>query len=280
MGWLDGKVAIVTGASRMRGIGRAIALRLAEEGADVVVTGRERSQESFSEDERKAGWKGAESVTGEVANMGRRSLALGVDVTQKAQVGDMVRRTLDEFGQLDVMVNNAGMASVTGGTPLIELDDDLWYREIDVNLTGVYLCCKAGAKAMVEAGRGGRIINISSVAGKEPSPYFGAYCATKFGVIGFSQMLALELAQHGINVNVVCPGFTDTDMADGTLTRTAQRLGIPLEQYRKDFFKETIPLARPARPPEIANLVAYLASSQADYITGQAMNVDGGLVLH
>jgi len=264
----------------MRGIGRAIALRFAQEGADVVVTAIKRSPQEFPEPERQAGWKGLPSVAEEVATLGRRSLALDIDVTDKAQVEAMVGRTLEELGHIDILVNNAGMATVTGGKLLVELDDQVWYREIDVNLNGVYLCCKAVAKAMIKAGNGGKIINISSVAGKQAYPNYGAYCAAKAGVIAFSRMLALELAPHRINVNVVCPGNTDTDMADGTFRRDAERLGVPFEVLKRDFIQNVIPLARPARPAETAAMVAFLASSDADYITGQAINVDGGLVLH
>src|SRR3990172_3140498 len=180
MGCLDGKVAIVTGAGRMRGIGRAIALRLAQEGASVAVTA------------------------------GARAIALDVDVTDRDQVAAMVEATLKAFGRIDVLVNNAGLALVSGKKNLWEMDDDEWTREIDVNLNGVYHCCKAVARVLVEQGEGGRIVNLSSLAGRLAQPQYGGYTPAKFGGIGLKQMLALELAPHKVTVNSVCPGSTDT----------------------------------------------------------------------
>ncbi|HLB26188.1 MAG TPA: 3-oxoacyl-ACP reductase family protein [Dehalococcoidia bacterium] len=278
MPWLEGKVAIVTGAGRMRGIGRAIALRLAREGADAVVTAVRRPRETFPPDEREAGWLGVESVAAEIAGMGRRSLSMDVDVTDSAQVRSMVERTRAELGRIDVLVNNAGLALVSGKKSLWEMDDEEWYREIDVNLNGVYHCCKAVAAALVEQGEGGKIINISSLAGREAQPQYGGYTPAKFAVIGLTQMLAKELAPHGVNVNAVCPGSTDTDMMDGTFRRTGERMGVPFEMV-KEGVKRFIPLGRQADPSEIAAVVAYLASPLAGYITGQAVNVDGGLVM-
>ena len=278
MAGLEGKVAIVTGAGRMRGIGRAIALRLASEGADVVVTAVRRPPEAFPPREREAGWKGVESVAAEVEGLGRRALALDVDVTDPAQVGAIVERTRAELGRVDVLVNNAGLALVSGRKSLWEMDDEEWYLEIDVNLNGVYHCCKAVAAALVAQGEGGKIINISSLAGRQAQPQYGGYTPAKFAVIGLTQMLAKELAPHGVNVNAVWPGSTDTDMMDGTFRRTGERLGVPFEMV-KEGAKRFIPLRRQGDPSEIAAVVAYLASPLADYITGQAINVDGGLVM-
>jgi len=278
MGWLDGKVAIVTGAGRLRGIGRAIALRLAQEGADVAVTAVARPPESFPPHEQEAGWKGVASVAEEVEVIGRRALALDVDVTMSDQVRAMVERTCREFGRLDVLVNNAGLALVSGKKNLWEMDDQEWFREIDVNLHGVYHCCKAVAKVLVERGEGGKIVNISSLAGRVAQPQYGGYTPGKFGVIGLTQMLALELAPHKVNVNAVCPGSTDTDMMDGTFRRTGERMGVPFEMI-KEGVKRLVPLGRQAQPAEIAAVVAFLASPLADYITGQAINVDGGILM-
>jgi len=278
MGWLDGKVAIVTGAARRRGIGRAIALRLAAEGADVAVTAVRRAADSLPEHERQAGWTGVESVAEEIRALGRRALALDVDVTNAGQVRSMVQQTIAQLGRIDVLVNNAGLALVAGKKSLWEVDDDEWRREIDVNLNGVYHCCQAVAKVFVERGEGGKIVNISSLAGRVAQPQYGGYTPAKFGVIGLTQMLALELAPYRVNVNAVCPGSTDTDMMDGTFRRTGERMGIPFEMVKQGV-KGFIPLGRQGAPAEIAAVVAYLCSPVADYITGQAINVDGGILM-
>lgn len=275
---IQGKVAIVTGAGRMRGIGRAIALRLAGDGADVAVTAVARPPESFPEHERAAGWLGAESVAKEVRALGRRSLALDVDVTKPEQVQAMVQRTLDEFGRIDILINNAGLALVAGKKNLWEVDDNEWYREIDVNLNGTYLCCKHVAKVLVDQGEGGKIVNISSLAGRDGQPQYGGYTPSKFAVVGLTQALAKELALQKVNVNCIAPGSTDTDMMDGTFRRTGERMGIPFEAV-KGFVKSVIPLGRQGEPSEIAAVVAYLCSPASDYITGQTISVDGGLVM-
>jgi 3-oxoacyl-[acyl-carrier protein] reductase/meso-butanediol dehydrogenase/(S,S)-butanediol dehydrogenase/diacetyl reductase len=276
MSALDGKVAIVTGAGRMRGIGRAIALRLAEDGADVVATAVARDAGSLPAHERESGWQGVKSVTEEIRSIGRKALALDVDVTNPRQVLGMVEQTIRDLGRVDILVNNAGLALVAGKKNLWEMDDDEWRREIDVNLTGVFLCCKAVAKTLVEQGEGGRIVNISSLAGRVAQPQYGGYTPAKFGVIGLTQMLALELAPHGVTVNAVCPGSTDTDMMDGTFRRTGERMGIPFEMIKQGV-KSFIPLGRQAGVSEIAGVVAYLASPSAAYVTGQSISVDGGI---
>ena len=176
MAGLEGRVALVTGAARQRGIGRAIALRLAQEGADVVVSGAHRDPQDFPEAEKQSGWEGLASVAAEVEALGRRPLALEADVTRKADVQVLLERTMEAFGRIDILVNNAG-AAFCGERPLWEIDDEEWYRVIDVNLNGVYLCCKAVAPAMIEAGRGGGIIHISSSDGRGGGAIFRAHFA-------------------------------------------------------------------------------------------------------
>jgi NAD(P)-dependent dehydrogenase (short-subunit alcohol dehydrogenase family) len=273
---LAGKVAIVTGAGRMRGIGRAIALRLAQDGADVAVTAMPRTPETMPEHEREASWRGAESVAEEIGPTGRRALAVDVDVTEPDAVRGLVSQTIKELGRIDILVNNAGLAIVSGKKNLWEMEDEEWQREIDVNLNGVYHCCKAVAKVLVEQGEGGRIINVSSLAGRVAQPQYGGYTPAKFAVIGLTEMLALELAPYNVTVNAICPGSTDTDMMDGTFRRTGERMGVPFEMIKQGV-KRFIPLGRQADPSEIASVVAYLASPAAAYITGQAISVDGGI---
>jgi 3-oxoacyl-[acyl-carrier protein] reductase/meso-butanediol dehydrogenase/(S,S)-butanediol dehydrogenase/diacetyl reductase len=223
-----------------------------------------------------AGWRGVGSVADEIEALGRRALALDVDVTKASQVREMVDRTIGELGRIDVLVNNAGLALVSGKKNLWETEDREWLREIDVNLNGVYYCCKEASRLLVERGEGGRIINISSLAGRVAQPQYGGYTPAKFGVIGLTQMLALELAPHNVTVNTICPGSTDTDMMDGTFGRTGERMGIPFEMVKQGV-KRFIPLGRQAEAAEIASVVAYLASPAAAYITGQAISVDGGI---
>lgn len=273
---LDGKVALVTGAGRKRGIGRAIALRLAEEGCHVAVSGFPRDPSTFPAPEQAEGWRGAASVADEIAAAGRRSFALDADVTVPDQVQALVDGTVAALGGIDILVNNAALPSEAGANGILDLDDEVWFRTVDVNLNGLYLVTKAVGRVMRDAGRGGSIVNISSMAGRVGLPNYGAYCATKFGMIGLTQQLALELTPHRVRVNCVCPGSTDTDMMDGTFGRTAARFGIEPEQARKGTISR-IPWGRQGRPEEQAAAVAFLASDDAAYITGQTVNVDGGL---
>jgi 3-oxoacyl-[acyl-carrier protein] reductase/meso-butanediol dehydrogenase/(S,S)-butanediol dehydrogenase/diacetyl reductase len=274
MAGLEGKVAIVTGAARMRGIGRAIALGLAAEGADVVPIGSPRSPDSFPEHEKTASWRGVASVAGEIAAAGRGALGIDADLTRPADAQRIVDETMAQFGRIDILVNNAGLA-YCGEKNLWEIDDREWYEVIDVNLNGVYLLTSRVLRSMVEAGRGGRIVNISSSAGRMGVPQYGAYCATKWGIIGLTQMLAVEAAPHQITVNAVAPGSVDTDMMDGTFTHMATRYKADMGAM-KQLVLRTIALGRQGRPEDIAAAVAFFASDDAAWITGQTLNVNGG----
>jgi NAD(P)-dependent dehydrogenase (short-subunit alcohol dehydrogenase family) len=276
MGMLDGKVAIVTGAGRKRGIGRAIALRLAKDGADVVVSAVQRDPTTFPEHEKAEGWQGIRSLAEEIRALGRRAVAIDCDVARADQVQALVDVAVRELGGIDALVNNAGIPSGAGSTPIVEMDDELWYRTVDVNLNGVYLASKAAAREMIRGGKGGAIVNISSTAGRMGFADYGAYCATKFAVIGLTQQLALELAKDGIRVNCVCPGSTDTDMMDGTFKRTAGRTGTDFASV-KSGVRNFIPMNRQGRAEEQAAAVAFLVGPDASYVTGPTLNVDGGL---
>jgi NAD(P)-dependent dehydrogenase (short-subunit alcohol dehydrogenase family) len=271
-----GKVALVTGAGRYRGIGRAIALRLAHDGLDVVVSAIHRPAASLPIHEQQAGWTGAASLAGEIGATGRRSLAFDCDVAVADDVEAMIEGTIAEFGRLDVLVNNAALPSDAGAAPLLDMDDDVWFRTVDVNLNGLYLVTKFAGRAMRAAGHGGSIVNISSMAGRQGLPNYGAYCATKWAMIGLTQQLAMELVGDGIRVNCVCPGSTDTDMMDGTFGRSAARLGVAAEMARRGTVSR-IPMGRQGYVSEQAAAVSFLASDDASYITGQTLNVDGGL---
>jgi len=266
---LEGKVAIVTGAGRYRGIGRHIALALARQGADVVVTGSGRPPETFPEDEKGMGWRDIESVADEVRGLGRRALPLVIDIRKADECERLVAETKREFGRIDILVNNAAAGRGNDRVPLLDLEESEWRRVMDVNLLGTFLVTKAVGRAMVQQGEGGRIVNISSIAGRQGMPNFGAYATTKAGLILFTQVLAAELAKHNILVNCVCPGLIDTYRMED-VTRPG-----PV----RDAVMRTIPLGREGEPAEIGELVAFLCGPDASYIHGQAINIDGGRVM-
>ena len=274
---LHGMTALVTGAGRMRGIGRAIALRLAADGADVVVSSMRREFATFPPHERDQGWRGIESVTEEVRALGRKALAVDCDVTQADQVAALFLAAERELGVVNAIVNNAGVAGSTGDTPIVHLDDADWRRTIDVNLTGVYLVSKRGAQGLIQAERPGTIVNLSSLAGRVGMANYGAYCASKFGVIGLTQQMAQELARHQIRVNCICPGTVDTDMMDGTIARLAGRSGRHTPSEVKQSMGRSVPMRRQGRVEEPAAVVSFLIGPEASYVTGQTLNVDGGV---
>lgn len=243
---LKGNVAIVTGSSR--GIGRSTALALAAEGANVVVNYASSSS-------------AADQVVSEIVALGREAIALPADVSKADQVDALITATMDKWGRIDVLVNNAG---ITRDTLLLRMKPEDWQAVIDLNLTGVFLCTRAVSKIMLKQ-KSGRIINVTSVAGQMGNPGQANYSAAKAGVIGFTKTVAKELASRSITVNAVAPGFIVTDM-------TADLKAEPILQF--------IPLARYGQPEEVAGMIRFLAADPAAaYITGQVMNVDGGMVM-
>ena len=252
----EDKVVLVTGASR--GIGKGIAHRFASEGASLVLNADESSIHDVAE---------------ELRGVGRKVLAAMADVSDEEQVRRMFARAKDEFGKLDICVHNAGIMGISG---LADLSEEVWDRVLAVNTKGVYLCCKAAAEIMMEQGFG-KIINMASQAGREGPIYAPHYAASKFVVIGITQSLAKELAPHGITVNAVCPGIIDTEMWAYNDREWGKLLGsyAPGEFMRELI--ERIPLKRAGTPEDVAGLVAFLASVDADYMTGQTINVNGGV---
>ncbi len=273
---LKGKVAIVTGAGRELGIGRAIALKLARDGANVAVA------DICGEFEQFPGyglgtWERLKSTAEEVSALGVRALPLRVDVTDSKLVDEMVTQTLDAFGHIDILVNNAGGAP--GPAPLLAMEEAAWNKTLAINATGAFLCSQRVARTMTARREGGKIINISSISAKKPTPALGAYCAAKAAIVAFTQVLAIELAASGIQVNAVCPGIVDTDLQRWGWRLASTFRGVPYEQVVQESVAE-IPLGRLETVEDVANLVAFLASSQSDYITGQSINVCGGIVMH
>ncbi|MBX3013552.1 MAG: glucose 1-dehydrogenase [Caldilineaceae bacterium] len=257
---LAGQVAIVTGGGS--GIGRAVARRLAREGCSVAVV-----------DVNDAA---AKQVAGEIEAAGGVALPLVVDVTRKIAVEQMVQTTVQQLGPLTIQVNNAGIVRVAS---LLETDEATWDAILNVNAKGTLFCAQAAARQMIEQGRGGRIINNASAAGKMApgkNP-LGAYSASKHAVIGLTKQMAMEWAEHGILVNAVCPGIVDTPMWDQIDQAVTERQGLPLGSVKAQM-AASVPIGRIEQPEDVANLVAFLASADAAYITGQALNVCGGRI--
>jgi meso-butanediol dehydrogenase/(S,S)-butanediol dehydrogenase/diacetyl reductase len=273
---LKGKVAIVTGAGRKLGIGRAIALRLAREGADVAVVDICERFEEFP-DYGLGTWEGLKSTADEVSALGVRGLPLKADVTDSKLVDEMVAQTLDAFGRIDILVNNAG--GVVGPAPLLWMEEAAWNKTLAINATGTFFCSQRVVRTMIARREGGKIINIASIAAKRGAPALGAYSAAKAAIVGFTRVLAMELAASNIQVNAVCPGEVDTDLQRWGWDLEAKFRGVPYDQVIVETVQH-IPLGRLEQPDDVADLVAFLASSQSDYMTGQAINIDGGIVMH
>ncbi|MGI6586705.1 MAG: 3-oxoacyl-[acyl-carrier-protein] reductase [Gracilibacteraceae bacterium] len=245
---LKGKTAVVTGGSR--GIGRAIALELASKGANVAVNYTKNSA-------------AADAVVEEIKAMGKLGIAVKADVSSISEVENLVIEVLNTFGSIDILVNNAG---ITRDNLIVRMTEKEFDDVIDTNLKGAFICTKAVSRVMIKQ-KSGKIINVSSVIGIVGNSGQSNYAAAKAGLIGFTKSMAKELAKRGINVNAVAPGFVQTDMTSS----------LP-EKVKEEFIK-SIPLMRIGKPEDIAKGVAFLASEYSDYITGQVINIDGGMVM-
>jgi len=275
---LSGKVAVVTGAGGRHGIGRAIATRLAREGADVVVTDIPQSQEAIRPQDRAEGWEGLPSVVREIEAAGRQALGLFSDAADSGQVEEMVGQVLARFGHIDILVNNAGSRPGRDRVPVVELEEDAFDEVMRVNVRGTYLCSRAVARHMIARNQGGKIIIISSGAGKRGIARYAVYCASKFALVGFTQALAQEMAPHRVNVNAICPGLVDTERVDFIAAALAAE-GQSAEEHRAMMVRERstrVPMGRIAQGEDIARLAAFLASAESDYMTGLSVSVSGG----
>ena len=280
---LDGKVALVTGAGGMRGVGRATVLKLARLGADIALTDVHRETEDLPPAEVRNRWGGIDTVAEEIEAAGRRSFPVFCDLGDAGQIERLVERVIDHYGRIDILVNNARAIIGRDKTPVTELEQDVWEHFLAINTTAPFLLTKAVGLRMIEAGGGGRIINIASNASKQASAAGAAYSASKFAVLGLTQASALDLAPYGITVNAVCPGPINTDRMSYWERDQAALQGVSQEEFRSQVVQDSAqatPLGRIAEPEDVANVVAFLAGDGASFITGQAYNVNGGLLFH
>jgi len=256
---LAGKSAIITGGGR--GIGRATALMFAREGADVLVPDLDIA--------------GSEATAKEIQALGRKGVLMQMDVTRMAEIQRMVDTAIREFGKIDILVNNAGITLVRDPLQLTEAD---WDRTLDLNLKAAFFCAQAVAREMVKQQRG-VILNAASISGRAGKPLMADYCASKFGMIGITQSLAMALAKHGVRVNAVAPGIVDNDMWVSIDQEWSSLEGKPTGTMKQSRVAN-IPLGRIETPEDVAKVYTFLASDDAAYITGQTVNVCGGLQLN
>jgi len=276
MNGLKGKVLICTGSGRDKGLGAAIVRRLAQEGCRIVVTDLGASTDDLTSDNIGATAE-MEQVAASVRELGAECITVPCDVRKDADVQALFDRTVEAFGSVDILVNNAGIGYLMRGFTDVPADE--WRLVMDVNLTGAFLCSQLAARHMIAAGNGGRIINIASQAAKSGFPHLAAYVASKHGLVGLTRSNAVELGAHGITVNAVCPNHVTTDLGAKQNAYYAKLQGKTLEQFMADM-RARIPLGRPGLPEDTAAAVAYLASEEARYITGEALNVSGGEEMH
>ncbi|MDO8531822.1 MAG: SDR family NAD(P)-dependent oxidoreductase [Dehalococcoidia bacterium] len=277
-----GKVALVTGAGGRRGIGRATALRLARDGADVALLDVAWPRDQRPSDEQ-ADWKGLASVAAEVEALGRKAMTIEADISNERQVQAAVERTLARFGGIDIFVANAGARPGGDRVPVLDLPEEELRRVLSVNVVGTFLCCKAVGRRMVERGKGGSVVVVSSEAGRTGRPRMAAYSASKFALIGLTQAFALEMAPHQVRVNAVCPGTVDTARLDWTVRTRLGDSGLSAEEMRARMLEtrgHEIPLGRVATAEDVASVIAFLCASESGHMMGQSLNVNGGTVMH
>jgi meso-butanediol dehydrogenase/(S,S)-butanediol dehydrogenase/diacetyl reductase len=265
MGRFSGKTIVVTGSGKQKGLGQGILQRFADEGANCVVSDIAIDAE-------------AEAVTADLRARGAKVATIACDVSEADQCGALVEQSVAAFGGVDIFVNNAGIGFMM--KPMLDVDPKDWATVIAVNLSGAFYCTQAAAKAMVAGGRGGRIINIASQAAKTGFPHLPAYVSSKHGMIGLTRASAVELGAHGITVNAVCPNHVTTGLGAQQNEYFSRLLGFDsVEAYLKNMSAKN-PMGRPGLPSDTAAACAWLASDDAFYVTGEALNVSGGEEMH
>ncbi|MFN2104987.1 MAG: SDR family NAD(P)-dependent oxidoreductase [Candidatus Promineifilaceae bacterium] len=272
MSELKGKVALITGAGRRNGIGVAVARRLAEGGADIVISDICAAPSDLPHG-GNAAWEELQENAAELAGLGVRALPLRADVTSGEDVASMIAATRKQFGRLDILVNNAG--AIIGPAPVRYMAEEAWRRMLEINATGIFLCCHHALPLMIEADQGGRIINMSSIAAVRPRIFMSAYAASKAAVIAMTKSLAQEVGEFGITANAVLPGDINTGMKQWGMQMESLVTGTTYDDVVGDL-ESRIPIGRIGSPQDVADLVYFLASDEAKFITGQAINLTGG----
>lgn len=277
MNSLKGKVALVTGVASKSSIGHAVALKLAGEGANIAVLDRYAVPQNLIAEE--TGWGGLNDVAAEVRSLGSEALAVTANIASSEEVNAAIAKTLETFKKIDILVHCAGIRGPVS-TPLIDIPEEEWKVVLDINLNGTFLVSQAVSRNMVSREEGGKIVIIASMGGVKGMSGSSPYSASKFGTIGLVKSLALELAQYNINVNAVNPGAVTTNLRDGYYKEIAEAEGITIEEARDRHNEKSvgaIPLARFGTPEDIARLVLYLVTDESSYITGEAINISGGI---
>jgi NAD(P)-dependent dehydrogenase (short-subunit alcohol dehydrogenase family) len=276
MAELSGTAALVTGAASERGIGRAIAVALAQNGANVAIT--DIGQRSLVAGAESADWSGLPAVVAEIIDLGREAVAIEADLGQADQVEQLVESVYARFGRIDIVVNNAAARQEAASVGGWEVTVDDWQAQLAINLTAPFLVSRAAIPHMLPA-RSGRIVNIASVAAKRPVPRRPGYNASKHGLIGLTRSLAADLAPHGITVNAICPGIMATDRAHARDQPAERRNRLGQVVSREELARAEVPAGRVGMPADLTALTVFLCGPESAYITGQAINVDGGMYM-
>lgn len=274
---LSGRVVVMTGSGRSAGLGAAMARRLAEEGCRIVIS--DIGESAGPETPTDAIGVSAEmnALVGELQGLGAEAVAIACNVLEEDQVQALMDQTVEHFGGIDILVNNAGIGYIM--KPIVEMETHDWDAVLGVNLRGAFLATRAAARQMIKQGNGGRIINIASQAAKSGFPFAAGYCSSKHGLVGLTRVSAIELGQHGITVNAICPNHVTTGLGAWQNEYFSKALGMSLDDYMAAM-KNRIPLGRPGLQEDTAKACAFLCSDEAIYITGEALNVSGGEEYH